>query len=1223
MRVQGSINRNVPLERVPDGSTRYALNMVKTKDGKLQNEDGLITDPDKSYDNTIGGIVELEQDTIVIFPQRTTGDSQNEQATVQTKGMPNRTFRIPKLVSRANFSYATFQNYLKERIIVYTDVDNSLRVVNIDQDLGLTGFATSQENFEKLTKLTPDLYTPNIQNIRKIDGGQLKSGSYYVSYGYELEQDSVSKWTVPAGPFNVTSYGNDIYASHTGAIDGITKQSLEITINGHSSRYAMLNIAIISNINGVLSARIVKKVDMRPANNITFVYSGNELVRDIAPEEILVNKLHIEKAASVTRVQDSVVAGGINTLGHALDTELQEVANNITVNYKISEVPETTAVNDDYQDVTIVNSSAGESRQESLMPDEVYAHYWNVQLIDGTSRQFLIQGREAQPISIPMNVYNDAGDSAYFNLINNEDDPVPTAILDHDFYNQVPKTAMAYQLVNTCEYLTGNDNDDDGFIPGYWSNRNERFPDHAKFGSVRNELIRHHRCPSYKQGYDLFGFAFKINSTYTNIAVSAELAAIISNQYFSCAKRTTSNSLINGMTGLNPEAHTMTISGGVATGLYGSPSVRGYDYNLLSKKISPTFNHFKIIYGHSSINGSEPRLDYTSTVSSTIEMFNNSECRFRSLKVKKYLPEGNAATDPPNIFDYNNEITNREEAMYFETDKRMDFFITRAAHDNFVKPMVLLYNWSDDLYIGATDADTFIVTDPHPTLSLTRVVGTGGDVYNGVEHVKLTNAFFTLVEEVKDYIMTWFGFSPILQQSRVVDPTDEDNVIFTYNKGNTGINDYHTPFKLGANLDDDDIAELPYRFVKSNVQQTESVSLNIRDFLVNVYGDIPKYKGVITNLIGQGNNLFVQTNHTTWIYKIKDTLKTDEINAYLGRSDLFDIQAQELIFGKLSIGGNAHVGSHLQFRHGVLYPDAVGGNLFLFRDSIKNIADIGLSNDIKNYLKGATEVHLGYDDNLDRVMVSIINPSNTVTPAILLSYYPSLDYWVSAHTHTGVKPFSFDGSIQYANINTTVVGNRLYKHDPLASSLDLVGFDPRDPALRHFHERDAHIDVVIGSPSTAPVAMNTVYFKTICESLLEDNNKYISDTTFDEIMCYTRTKCTGVRNLMDNRSHKTRLGGFSSYKHGIWRFNDIKDMIVHYNSNLLDRPYFINEDNGVYNPEILSRDAGGTRPSLPAYDRKVIIESYIVVRFIMRTTLRRKISLTDVALSMTNLTPNT
>lgn len=1224
------MNRNKQLEDQPDGTSRFCKNFVITKDGKVENEDGLIESTDIPYSRNIGNIIEVDRGTIVMFPKDGT-----KEVTVFEVGKATKTLEIPQFVDLSKRSHAIFKNYLKNRIIVYNDIDDNVRVLNIDNPLSTTGGA----DLDKLTKITPDLKTIKTTSVTRVDGGNLKTGKYFIAYGFEVEDRSPLKWTSPIGPYVIANYADDRFTSHVGDTASQSKLSLEIKFEPESDSYKKVNVAIISDIDGVRTASIISRHDLGTGlPEETIVYTGNETLDVITADEILVPKLHVVKGIAIASVRDALLIGGIESIDDSSLDQLQSVANDIEVRFESVEL-DTNTYEDEFnyrKDVTL-DSLQGTGEHHSLMPDEVYAAYMNVQLIDGTERAFHIPGRVARMMTVTA-----VNGTTY---IRSENGVIDDALLDYNDitksfnYNDIPKGSKWFQLFNTAELIGTNNGGGDGYIGGYWENENERYPDHASFDQLRNMPVRHHRCPSLHHASTFTGnsFAFKVTPTFINVLIPTALKPLIAGIYFSMAKRTATNCLIAGMSPVIPHdsMFTSTAEGYDALFINGR-QLRLYDYNLLTNHQSLSFDFIKTIsyhnYRHPNSNPDVNLWNYSckekDEASEPNVAYDTYDSQFLKCYEKFFLPEGNAATEPPNIYTKDNEIVNREEAIFVSLDKgipnRYMLFKDDNMHHNFLKQMAVLYNWNVNLYNNFAHLDTFAVSAITPDLDITKHVGTGGDVFPGNSYRKVTYQP-EQGADIIDFTVYWKSFSPIMHQARVREITEGKDVSEKYNISCTPINDLHTTVIHGSDLKTPKITKYPYRFIKSQTVTSESLSFDVRKFLVNEYGIIPTNKGEITNIISQDNNILVQTPNTTWVYQLNDTLKADNLDVYLGRTDLFSVIAKELILSKLAIGGNKFNGSQLVCRFGIFFADAVSGEIFLVTKSITHLSRFGLSKDIQRILVTAKDVHFAFDDYHDRILVSIIG-ATVDDPTITLSYYPDQEGWCSEHSQRGVMPINLDGIIRYATVHDSAVGQRIFKHDALASNIDLVKYT----GDRVTAQDDAYIDIVLPSPEAHPVKFDTIYFDSLCKSLLDFNNLYLADHTFDQLLVYTRNKCTGIVDIPKDipRNNSYRTGKSISLKDGIWRFNSIKDMIVHYTTNRadntdtgepVDRPNFLNEETGVYDSTVLSKDAGGGRISLPYYDKDPIVDRYIVARFILKTDKKRKISISNIGLSISSV----
>lgn len=1228
MKLTGILDKNKPYEDQPDGYSRQAQNIVITKDGLIQNEDGIVESPLIDYQNKFGHVAQIDNSTVVIFPRENT-DGSSTYATVYSVGEAPVNLKIASNIDPEKFSYSVFRNYLEQRVITYIDEDSILRVLNIDEPI----VQNLNDNVDRLTKLTPDLNILNTVAVNRVKGGNLKTGRYFISYGLELEDNNPIKWSTPIGPYVVSNYTGDTYTSHVGNETAISDFALNIIFQPQSTSYRGVNVAIIKDIDGVISADIIHKCYAGEAwVQQDILYTGNESLRSINVDEILINKLHVDKVKAVTQIQDSLIISGLESLDESQFDSLQLVANDVDVNFKVSETPVYQIENSaGYRVDYTVDSLEGVDNNASFMPDEVYAFYMNVKLINGSELAYAIPGRSAESCRINPTFISD-------DYTINERASVPSNILNYNnvvtniSYLDIPRDAKVYQLFNTCGLLYSggaysNYNSGNGYKPGYWENSDELYPNDVRFGDLANQPVRHHRAPSYLQCFtSAAGMNFKINANFSNVIIPDTLKPYIAGIYFSAAKRTTHNCLVSGVSPVIPHEDMFQKNG---SGVYeaqflNGKNIRLYDYNLNTNLLTPTVDYIKTVYRHDFDYGNgEPAHDIwnyrcrrDTNGAPNFAPYIEEDIRFTKVKEKFYMPEGNAATDPPNIYVKDNEIINRESCLFVNfNDFKYISFRDTSLPNNLLKQVAVLYNWNDNVYTNFAKQDTFIITEITPSLTEPVYTSIGGDVFPGLEYKKIKYQP-EQGGDILDMYVSWLGHSPIMQQARIRDVSADDDVTDKYNKSCIPINDNHNPVIFGDDINRGYIYKFPYRTYKSQVQATESDRLSIRNILVNSYVDCPQNKGSITNVIGKDDTLFIQTADTTWLYKVRDTLKTDQVNAYLGTTEIFDAKPDELILNNVGAGGNSIVNSHLISKGGILFPDPNNGDIFLINKDIDYISHKGLTQDINQHLSGANIVNCVYDEQYDRILVSIVNTNSKLNT--VLSYYPNQNGWCSKHTYRETIPFIYDDTVHLGNINSDFIGNKVYTFDKLATCKNL-------PSKA---DATAYIDIIPKIDTGLPAIINSIYFKTICESLLDFNNKYLLDHTIDKLLIYTRSKCTGLIDINVLRDNRSIHGNSLTLKYGAWRFNDVKDKIVHYVKNtaandnineLVDRPYFINELSGDYDDSTISSSGGGGRVELPYYLQDSIVDSYIVVRFIMNTDNKRKVSITDIALSLNQL----
>jgi hypothetical protein len=139
------------------------------------------------------------------------------------------------------------------------------------------------------------------------------------------------------------------------------------------------------------------------------------------------------------------------------------------------------------------------------------------------------------------------------------------------------------------------------------------------------------------------------------------------------------------------------------------------------------------------------------------------------------------------------------------------------------------------------------------------------------------------------------------------------------------------------------IDEFPYRIHRTIAEQSESTDIGWKTWLVNDYYEIPRNKGVITNIQGVDRNLIINTENSTFITVGNEQLNIGNSTAFIGAGNIFERPAMEYVPSKEGSIGNLDRFSCLLSSFGYLFVDRKKGAVVLIGETPQIISLSGMS----------------------------------------------------------------------------------------------------------------------------------------------------------------------------------------------------------------------------------------------------------------------------------------
>lgn len=358
------------------------------------------------------------------------------------------------------------------------------------------------------------------------------------------------------------------------------------------------------------------------------------------------------------------------------------------------------------------------------------------------------------------------------------------------------------------------------------------------------------------------------------------------------------------------------------------------------------------------------------------------------------------------------------------------------------------------------------------------------------------------------------------------DETKQNHI--AYNNDYSSIGNVNTatvfnPYK------DDYVDEDLFKIIRSLVPNPEQRNPSWRDFKANDYYIIPRNKGIITNITGFGNHLFINTSYSLFITTGHEVMATDSSEVAVGTGNIFARSLRELILDDKGYTGCQHKFSCLLTPTGYFFVDVDKGRIFLA--SSEGVSDIGhgLTEFFRNNLyaegdnpfnkKGFT---LAWDDKHSRLILSQLN-GNRFT----VSLSTHLQSWISFHDYYPDYLF-----FNRKNI-FGLLDNKTYEFN-------------KGPYGTYFDEeaKPFYIVSVINEGNYVNKILDNIRWAT--RTTLE--GKEIPEVTFDSLLIWNTYQSTGNQSINVFSLYKAQEDNFAEsntrLRDRYYNFNSLRDLTL-------------------------------------------------------------------------------
>jgi len=917
--------------------------------------------------------------------------------------------------------------------------------------------------FNKIA-LFPAIHQGDIE-IQYLESGNLNGLSVYITFAYIYEDDTTAPY------FSVS----DIAYLSDGSEIG-NKKGLRLILNNLDTNFTKIKIGLVLKKDNVLvgyeSYPITyingsRSIDITTISNFT----------STAAENIIIEKQVFERIASLTKVENQVIAAKTTTKE---PIKFQKYANLLIlkpIKY-IDDAPQT----------------------PSLMPDEVYAMSCQVQYLDGTfSDAFHIPGAKANlndksPLT--------AQQKTDYKL-NFTDNIVNGGIKQFHIFNRGSATSTNRSFgIWENEELYPNVDDYNSSI----DYKNIPIINNFIVGEdLRNTPIRYHRVPGldnmllesmvlFNGYYEEFTNSNNLeDTTFYKIGVDVSnfdsvVPQSIKDQiqgYRLCfIKRDGSNNYVAGnwiatrrgqvswtQADVEIKFQSYDFNASLTGGNFGrdgialedaayikeNPELRNSSNPLYTAFSEPYIDFDKIRVLSPELFKFRPNLDLTYIKNNYL--FTVDENRGVKLPTKsnifaevknglKYVPGNNLVANTMYHeegidLDFNTEGFN---SMYTSGDK-----VTDPLYSRYYVMNLTVFSYKTNLYPSFKSID-LVVLGRTSNLG-NNVIFKGGDVFNNniidinihtpenhrygngrrvimqyLTKIKIKGLFSPLNSSqlFNNYIEGDEGINNIGDNERsyriqedILQARDYDFEVKNENDLNA-INDINTIFTFDHNSNF--ITNNPFRINRGIKIPNENLSSTaLRTFLINDYYEMPNDKGEIIAVRGTARKLFIQMRFSLFVASVKDKLQLLNTDAYLGQSDLFDRSPDELLGDDKGYVGSVSKFACIVIKGMYVTVNSVSGKIFIVTDSVKEISAIGNENWFRN----------NWDIGLDFYRLENEEKRRIDNPYISVGHLVGYDkeynrllftkksYWVKDQIMLDNGTISFDG--EFFRINGGII----------------------------------------------------------------------------------------------------------------------------------------------------------------------------------------------------------
>lgn len=224
------------------------------------------------------------------------------------------------------------RTYGGDRILYYTDNNIPFGSVNLDTRL-------DDDDLSANSKLIKDINAPLILASEFREGGNLYCGVYQFSIRYINEDGS---YTNILGTTNVIPVTDEVQTDPSkdgDTVEQLVSKSIVLRISNIDTNYKQYQLILHreNNAGTVMYSYAQPPVTITDTND-TYIFSGNDSESEIIDiAEVRETSISYNKAKCIEQIDNRLVLGNLTEGNTEYNEELQNIANNIVVKYKVRE----------------------------------------------------------------------------------------------------------------------------------------------------------------------------------------------------------------------------------------------------------------------------------------------------------------------------------------------------------------------------------------------------------------------------------------------------------------------------------------------------------------------------------------------------------------------------------------------------------------------------------------------------------------------------------------------------------------------------------------------------------------------------------------------------------------------------------------------------------------------------------------------------------------------
>jgi hypothetical protein len=949
MWLNGKPNQN------PLNTTRIVKNLIyNLHKARFENENGNVYIDSFGSNKTPIGFITLDHNDFVVFSKINNTDSRIGYVD------ENLVYKDLKVDASLGFRYdrpihGEFQRTPNgERIIAFTDGYGTFKYYNLDRN-------TETSNMEVFAHTT----RPSIQTDI-INGGNLKSGAWYIVARYEKDDRAVSSWWKDYNPIYLgtaeqrpdTGSGLDKRAGIQPNLN--TGKSIRLQISNLDQKYKKLQIGVVTQINNVRTAFYVKTINVQTGTQFVTIANMQEL-QPITLDEVLIDRANYKSVELITQFENTLYAVGLTTYDEPVQ---QSKINEIKFKWKS----------------TLIDFGSNRSFKEHELNNktghfqhfEVYALYVRLRYYWGVGQWWHVPGRQAEGYEI-------------------------------NYQDQF----RVFQLDDTCKT--------DGTL-GYWENIDERYPNTGYYPTGN---VRHVRMPSIRwmkenvyQNEPMYG-----SSKLDVLNLEMDLTTFNLNDFKDCegnpaigyqigyAKRVDGNSIVSGQSifigsadfvtgeeelytslGFNA-THNDPNSNGNSTTLNLS-KIRTWDYRMLFNKATDNINYVRSEVALSDlfdiVDTKNPAYDFNNVRRGIVEYYKNPA----TIPVNKITRVLNNRFVINNTLLSNIDNTFLEDTVLLDLQSPLTIPITPVVQSptwgqkTSYTQLLTLLSVQNNAYISFTDQEV-VVCDSVPGTNIY-----GGDAYiyinsivafgtttqrsystdpaqhadnnipqNGtrIAHVFLSEGKFNMAFRYVNPA-TIGGSTKYFPPN---DPTDYLPRLRRDQEPNLITQGYSTDYNARNDLQYSDVFNSVNDEARTNILpfvgiRGQQVSNTVDftpwiDFKINDTYQLDRTRGRIVNLVAGKEFLIFHHEKALFVTRTRQYLDVQGEAAFVGTGDVFEGRPIEVVHSELGSLGTQHKWSCQLTPYGYFFIDAESGQYINYNGQADIVSDKGLRDFFRQY----------------------------------------------------------------------------------------------------------------------------------------------------------------------------------------------------------------------------------------------------------------------------------